>query len=231
MRKIHSLRIGIAIIALLSMCAACQDQTEVYEEFIVEGGIIYPGKVQNVQIYAGKERVEVVASKPYDPTVTSIRIYWNFFTDSIVYPITADIKAIDVIIEDLAENTYSFVLQSYDAEGNVSIPVELFGTVYGANYEKRVQNRPILSAVLDSVIDQNLEITFADADISNGAFESVVSYQNIFSEIVSVNVPVSESTISIKDFKSDPMYYTKYLPEEACIDTFFSSVDVINMTK
>ena len=229
MKTIPAHQLFTFVVIALTVFWSCQDQKEVYEEFVVEGGIVYPGKARNAKVFSGRERVKVVASKPNDPTVTSLRVFWNFFTDSIVYDASEQLDTIELIIADLPESTYSFVIQTYDDDGNVSVPVELFGNTYGESYQNRVQNRPIISAAIDIDIDQFLSITFAEADISNGAYESVVSYTNIFNETVTVVVPVSEDNLQINDFRADPKYYTRYLPEKECIDTFVSLIEVIDL--
>jgi hypothetical protein len=59
----------------------------------------------------------------------------------------ANQDTIRVFIHDLSENMHTFYVKTFDAKGNVSIPCEISGKVYGNNYISGLTNREIANAV------------------------------------------------------------------------------------
>lgn len=209
------------IIGILTLgMFACQDQTDIYEEFVKSSSDkIYPGKVLNPVSYSGKNRIKLEVLTPEDPSVKEVRVFWNFFADSISVPVTETNKLMEIFVNSILENTYSFVIKTYDNKGNISVPVEVFGNSYGVNYEKRISNRDLISAVPGAVAS-SLTLKFSDADISNGAIETQFRYTNI-SDIEVINVlPASKNQLVIDDYKSGGEFSTVFLPEATSIDTF-----------
>jgi hypothetical protein len=140
------------IIFLIILCTvgffSCKDMDSTYKEFLVPEGIsTYPQRPDSLKIYAGFNRVEITWFKAKDPKVVKARIYWNNYTDSINVAIPADRDIIRVSVDDLPENTYTFYVKTFDAEGNTSVPSEITGTVYGNNYMAGLTNREITDAL------------------------------------------------------------------------------------
>jgi hypothetical protein len=209
------------IIGILTLgMFACQDQTDIYEEFVKSSSNkIYPGKVLNPVSYSGKNRIKLEVLTPGDPSVKEIRVFWNFFTDFISVPVTETNKLMEIFVDNIPESTYSFVIKTYDNQGNVSVPVEVFGNSYGVNYEKLISNRVLISAV-PNVDAGTLTLKFGDADISNGAVETWVRYTDASNnEVISI-LPANESTIVLDNYLSGGEFSTHFLPEATSVDTF-----------
>ncbi|MDO3693261.1 DUF4998 domain-containing protein [Wenyingzhuangia sp. chi5] len=221
--KIKNIVLGMLALSVFS----CQDQTEIYEGFVNEfSDKNYPGKVLYPVSYAGKNRVKIGVLTPKDPSSKEMRVFWNFYTDSISVPITATNALKELIIDNLDEKAYSFILKTYDDEGNISVPVEVFGTAYGANYQKLISNRELKSSSVDGITGA-LTLTFGDADISNGAVETRIRYTDTSDGESTAVLPAADKTITISDYKSGAEYATYFLPEETCIDTFNTEWDGI----
>ncbi|MEN3323226.1 DUF4998 domain-containing protein [Mariniflexile soesokkakense] len=209
------------IIGILALgMFACQDQTDIYEGFVKSSSNkVYPGKVLNPVSYSGKNRIKIEVLTPGDPSVKEARVFWNFFTDSISVPVTETNKLMEVLMDNMPENTYSLVIKTYDVNGNISVPVEVFGTSYGTNYEKLISNRELISAV-PNLVTGTLTLEFGTADISNGAVETQIKYMNSSDAEVIATLLASEKTITITDYKSGGEFSTIFLPNATCIDTF-----------
>ncbi|MCL3780690.1 hypothetical protein EMN47_09865 [Prolixibacteraceae bacterium JC049] len=219
--------ISYILIGILSFgLFACQDQTEVYEEFVIPGGKSYPGQVIAPMVFSGKNRVLIVAKAPVDPLVTEMRVYRNYYKDSIVVSLEEKKELIELEINGLEEENHTFAIKTIDANGNKSVPRFLFGSVYGDNYKKRISNRTFVKAVVND--EGALKVDFGDADISNGAIESWVNYVNNEDQEVVTKVSVQEESVTITDFKSSAKYLTRFLPAANCIDTF--STDFANIS-
>ncbi|TKG94229.1 hypothetical protein EYV94_13175 [Puteibacter caeruleilacunae] len=212
--KIAYILIGLLACGLFS----CQEQTEVYEEFVVPGGKTYPGQVINPVVYSGKNRAKIIADKPVDPLVTEVRVFWNFYADSVSVPVNDNDTQVEIVMEGLPENSYSFIIRTYDDKGNISVPMEVFGDVYGADYEKTLVNRTLNSATLNEAGE--LTLLFGEANVSNGAVGSVVSYINTEGNETLEELAIEESELVITDYASDAKYLTQYVPDSLCIDVF-----------
>ncbi|MGY5354478.1 DUF4998 domain-containing protein [Wenyingzhuangia sp. IMCC45467] len=211
---------NIFMVVLILSMFSCQDQTEVYEDFVKEfSNKNYPGKVLEPVSYAGKNRVKITVLTPGDPSVKEARVFWNFYTDSISVAVTETNKMMDIFINSLPENSYSFVVKTYDNKGNISVPMEVFGTSYGDNYQKLISNRTLEENTIDTSSGA-LTLKFGDADISNGAVETRIRYINTSDTEEVVVLLANEKTIVIDNYKSGGEFSTIYLPEETCIDTF-----------
>src|SRR5690606_8281285 len=90
---------------------------------------------------SGDKRIKLSWLRGTDPRVQTARIFWNNYTDSVELTVPANVDTVSYVIESISENTYSFMIHTYDDEGNKSIPIEILGTVYGDNYRNLLSNR------------------------------------------------------------------------------------------
>ena len=129
----------------------CKKMDSTYKQFIVPGGITYAGKANSALAYAGRHRVKISWLRGADPNIAKARIFWNNYKDSIEVNITPTKDTNSVIIANLPEKTYSFVIKTYDAKENSSIPVEIIGGSYGDRYQAQLLNRFVISSVIDNM--------------------------------------------------------------------------------
>lgn len=195
---------------------------EMYKQYVVPNGIKYPGKATSPIVYAGNERAQISWLRGTDPKVTKSKIYWNNFTDSVELSITEDTDTIRYVIDNLEENDYTFVIKTYDALGNVSIPVEVSGRTYGHLFQSSIFNRIISKVNLSS--DNELVIEWEKGSTSKGAIFVEIIYMNVKGEDQIIYVPIEEMITTINDVKGDTecSYRTAYLPEIGAIDTFYT---------
>jgi len=157
---------------LLWVFNTCKSPDSLYEEYIVPNGTYYPGKVKNLRTNPGKERIEIEWTNGADPKVVKARISWDNGTKSIDVDVSKDVGVIRQMLAPMPENTYSFIIRTYDAEGNASVPEEVFGVVYGANYERSLVNRTI----------RNMEYNKAGVTVENVAFRKPVTQSDFLNE-------------------------------------------------
>lgn len=213
----------MAVSALIVSTIACQDQTEIYEDFVNQlSDRNYPGKVLEPTSFSGKNRVKIEVLTPGDPAVNEARVFWNFYADSISVPVTQTNAIQEIMLDNLPEDSYSFIIKTYDTYGNISIPVEVFGTSYGDNYAKLISNRTLLSSNIDPITG-TLSLSFSDADISNGAVETQITYINTSDVEVTTTLMADEKNITIEDYKSGGEFATVFLPDSSSIDTFITT--------
>jgi len=193
-----------------------------YKQFVVPGGLTYPGKATSPLVYPGLNRVKVIWLRGSDPSVINARVFWNNYTDSVnvIIPPTGD--TISVIIDNLPEKSYSFMIQTYDTKGHVSIPVEIMGESYGAKYQAQLLTRPVNSTILNT--KGKITIQWGSADIANGAYATEVNYMDTLGNNKFQRFPTNLQSSIISDLKPGTKYQyrTVFKPDSISIDDFYT---------
>jgi len=210
---------------LLATIASCT-KMDVYKDFTNGGEISYTGKLDSVKILSGRYRVLLKGLFIADPKVTKCVVYWNNMKDSVVIPVTrtAQVDTLSQFIEDIEEGVQSFVIYTYDADGNRSIAVNKTGRIYGDRYQGTLSNRGINAAVTSQAGITSIE--WGTMDRLSGVFASEVIYKNTSNEDVTVRVPIESNNTVLSDFKTSSTikYRTLFLPNDtASVDTFYTS--------
>ncbi|WNH10614.1 DUF4998 domain-containing protein [Thalassobellus suaedae] len=135
MKKLSKIIAACFSVALILGIYSCTSDTE-YLKFTQDGEVLYTGAIDSLTIFPGKNRVKVQGLIIGDPKVTEVRVYWNSNKDSISIPVnrTSNIDEVSTIIDGLEENIFNFVVKTFDAEGNSSIPISKTAEVYGDRY-------------------------------------------------------------------------------------------------
>ena len=223
MKKIN--HITVAVFLLMQVFTTCKNPESLYEEYIVPNGTYYPGKAMNAEAHSGNMRIEIAWQNGTDPKVTKARIFWNNYSDSVEVAVRAGDAIARKIIEQLNEDTYSFMIHTYDTDGNVSVPVEVMGTVYGEWYMSTLKNRLLKSAEYHSA-DESLKLVW---DAVNDETEMVIEleYTDTHNAKQRMTVKSEETTVLLNKFKlSEPLVYkTRYKPTSTAIDWFYAPTE------
>ena len=133
--------------AVTFVIAACTSQDDIYKEFVVNGGRVYPAKAVNVSYIAGYQRVTISWEKPRDPAVVGSKLFWNNRADSaeVVYSLSG--KA-DYTVTGLEDRSYTFYIVNYDKNGNKSLDYEITANPYGSSWLASHSERSV-SATFD----------------------------------------------------------------------------------
>jgi len=213
----------LILFLIIGSITACKKMDGTYKQYIVQGGKTYTGKAIDPVARPGRNRVEISWLRGSDPNVTKAVISWNNYADSVEVNVSSGNDTISTIIDNLPERSYSFMIKTYDAEGNSSVPAEIQCTVFGEEYQAALLSRPVISNV---VIDSNqaLSIQWGNADISSGAFATEVKYTDTLGETQMRRFDVTESNSVISDYNPGTAYQyrTLYLPDSIAIDTFYT---------
>jgi hypothetical protein len=189
------------------------------------GPIIYPGKLDSVQVFSGRNRVLLTGLFTSDPKIVKYRVYWNSKQDSIEKAVTrtSGVDTVKLLISGLPEGVMSFEIRTYDNAGHISIPVNLAGNVYGSLYQSSLANRGIAKAELQN--DGSALINWADVNADDGLISMRIKYTDVTSkqhDTLITSVPTDLST-SLPKFKagSSISYSTAFIPNKTAIDTFY----------
>lgn len=217
------------ILALLALLAACTKMDEYRDKYMANGSIVYPGKMDSVKAYSGKNRAEIRGLFTSDPKITKYKVFWNSRQDSIEVAVvrTNGVDTASVIIPSLPEGLMSFEVRTYDAHGNTSIPVTAAANIYGELYQSALTNRAIANAEMQD--DGTALITWADVSSDAGTVSMRVKYTDnadVLHDTLLVSV-LTDMKSSLPSFKKGSVisYQTAYLPNATAIDTFYTAYE------
>ncbi|WP_299060045.1 DUF4998 domain-containing protein [uncultured Polaribacter sp.] len=224
----HIFLFSILLIGINACDALDEDAYKVYTD---GGEIQYRGKFDSVQIFPGRNRVQLSAIVNSDPRVTSYRVYWGNRSDSAVFPIQKSQIAtkISQIIENLDENTYNFEVLTFDDQGNSSIPVFSIGKVFGSNYEAILLNRSLVKQAYQPA-DNSAVVQFAPIDTTSGIIDSELEYtdnQNVTKTFKISADSLDDLILENFDLGNTFKYRSSYVPDPTSIDTFYTAYNVI----
>lgn len=219
------------IVALLVLIiSACTKMDDYKRKYTTGGSIAYPGRMDSVKVFSGKNRVKVTGLFTSDPKIVKYRVFWNSRQDSIEVPVTrtAGVDTAKLIIPNLPEGLMSFQIRTYDAQGHISIPIDTAAYVYGDLYQSAITNRAIADASMQN--DGSALINWGDVSADAGIVNMEIKYSDKFNKahdtlITSVLTGPTQGklfTTSLPNFKAGNSisYSTTYLPNATSIDKF-----------
>lgn len=205
---------------------SCKDQDETFKEYVKPGGITYVQVPQQIKARPGKNKIVLSWLRGTDPNAEKAKIWWNNKADSLTYSIPANLSANDVIqvvIDNLEEREYTFIVKTYDGKGNTSIPKEVSARSYGSIYEAGVLQRLIILSEVDPA-SGNLRIDWGNPDLTNGAYKQELIYTNVRNQEKLLYVRLDTNVTNIQDYKTGTSfkYRTLFLPDTTAIDTVYT---------
>ena len=203
-------------IAILASLVACTTQDDVYKEYVIEGGHIYPAKAVNVQYVAGYQRVTLNWEKPKDPSVINSKLFWNSRQDSVEVAYDANGKA-GYTVTGLEDRSYTFYIVNYDKHGNKSLDYEITANPYGANWLISHSERSVSGRYFDEGDSTVLIFTKATYEMVS----TRVAYMNKSGKVVEYPEPLlpGQDTIVLKDaMKGKKIYFKSTFKPEGGTD-------------
>jgi hypothetical protein len=221
MKNIHYI---CCFLLLCFVIGACSKQDQDFKAFLADKEIVYPGRVAQIVSKPGNLRTALWFSPSPDPSITKYVVYWNNKADSVVVPSTSHLTSdtIKVIIPNLKEYAYSFVVNSFDAAGNKSVPIEINNVrIFGPLYQSGLLNRPYNATdpyVLHA--DGSITLNFNNPDTIN--ISTNIKYTNNTGSIVEKELRPDSSSITLLNYKNgtEIQYRSSYIPGRGSLDIF-----------
>lgn len=196
-----------------------------YKNFLGDHEIVYPGAASAAIIQPGNMRIGLKWKASSDPSIVKYVIFYNNNKDSTTVNVTAGTDTVRAVISNLAEYTYSFIVYSYDAKGNKSIPYEIDNArAYGPIYQATLLNRPYnVSSPYTFTDDGSLQLNFLTPDTINVGTN--INYTNKNGQAAQKVIAGTASSIIITDYKTGtPITYNSfYIPERNALDVFYAN--------
>ncbi|MFD1616280.1 DUF4998 domain-containing protein [Gelatiniphilus marinus] len=205
---------------------SCNDTYEFHEKYIQDGEIIYATKVDSLTTLAGDGRIKISGYLTKGFTIEEITVFWDKGENSQTFPYTKsqnDTDLIDLIVTGLEEKSYEFDVYSKDADGNESVKVTVFGTVYGETYRSNLEARGLNAFAYNS--DGSATVSLKPSSDLTRSTE--IKFTNLSGEEVVVSVPQDESegVLEQVDRTAPIMYRTFYVPTAADEDGNETTID------
>jgi len=214
--------------ALWLVIAACEKDATSYRDYLAGAEKVYPGLPSGITTATGNYRIQLTWKPSPDPSISHYRVFWNNGKDSVQVspgkPVNDSL--VSVVIQGLTEYTYTFVIYSYDAKGNRSIPIEVSNVkVYGDNYKQGLTNRYLNTAAPYVLLDQGIVLNFLDADTINVGTSIRYTTKNNMDSTVSITA--DQSSIMLFNYLPGTKVYfqSAYIPTYNSIDTFYTSYE------
>jgi len=220
--------IAVSFVAILLFGCSKSDD---YKKYQADGDILYSGKLDSVKINPGNNRVQLTGILKADPKINKIKIFWNDKKDSIEYPVNMNTDprkfAKTFAVE---EGIRSFLVYTYDADGNRSVGVNAVGRIYGPRYAGSLNNRVISSA---AQANGATTVDWLPIDLSAGPFATEIRYTSS-TGVKTLRVPVADERTVLRDVAASAStlsYRTLFLPTKASIDTFYTEFAQVGIFK
>jgi len=214
----------IVILTVIACFMACSKMEDSYNEFTKGGEIIYTGRVDSLKVSPGKNRIRLSWQLISDPAITKCKVFWNDRADSMLIPVqrSTGVDTITVMLNNMAEKTYTFDIYTYDNAGHSSVSVDTLGIVYGDNYAASLFNRP-LKTIAFSADTARLDWSGASAQCVGVQLR----YNDVLGVLRTAWITSADKQTKLPAFKkgNNFEYRTLYLPAKAAIDTFYTAFE------
>lgn len=212
------MRLFVAALLITLSFISCSKWDD-FKKYTADGEIVYPGKLDSVKAFSGKNRVRITGKLNADPKITAVKIFWNNNTDSVVYEIKRNVtgSVFDQTFP-MPESITTFAVYSYDADGHKSVPVYVVGKSFGDNYRKKISNR-IISNI--RYLSNNTTITWEVVDPSIGALSTEVKYV-VNGVTKEVSTPAADNSVfdALPNANTLIRFRGVFRPDSTSIDTF-----------
>lgn len=204
----------------------CDGMDETYKDFLANSDKLYPGKVDSVQTFTGKERIKFKFLLSSDPKVTHLRIFWNGKLDSVDVQVEpGEIGQYkEVLIPSVPEGDQTFYIITYDHNNTASVPTEVFSKIYGNNFLNKLSNRYLVSS--SHYEGNNIDIQWDIPNISYADVKVKVYYETTGGKQQSVIVPMDAMSTVLTDYQKGKSFsYQTYIrPDSTCMDEFETKI-------
>jgi len=161
------------VFAFLFFTIACSDMESIHEEYL-QGEKIYAGKLDSLEIYTGFHRVKIVGLTDYIGNSEECIVEWE--GNMVSFPIENIVdNYFEIIVEDLPERSYEFLIHTKDTDENLSIFQTIKGNAVGETFKESQFARRLSDFVFT---DGSLAIEWADKAEAEFIIFTEVKYAN-----------------------------------------------------
>lgn len=121
-------------LALLAAFSSCTKMNDTQEKYLKWGEKIYAARIDSAFALSGYQR-QVIDIYYSSPRIDHGMIVYNLEKDTVEFDMPEDgSRHFPVPINNLEEAEYNYTIYTFDKDGNMSLPTEITGKVYGRFY-------------------------------------------------------------------------------------------------
>ncbi|MGA6118754.1 DUF4998 domain-containing protein [Sphingobacterium anhuiense] len=232
----------IGFCTLLVAVSNCKPADYYYGDYLKNGEIYYPGRIDSLTLIPGNKRAILRFQMTTDPKVKLLKVFLRNSLSSKQTIMPFDVasnsygKIREINLDQLEEATYSIDVRSYSGNDS-SQSVNTNQYIYGERYNLTLINRTFSS--FDKANSALHKATFnAESNLPReGTFFPMqyteVVYQKVNGEMMTVRITPYETKVNLQDIASPSTikYRTVYKPIAQSIDFFYTSYKEIQYTK
>ncbi|MDR1860591.1 MAG: hypothetical protein LBR06_06705 [Bacteroidales bacterium] len=222
-----------AAVLAVALLTACDDVNSIHQKYLDRGEGIYLGVVDSLVAWPGFERVLFTWYIAPDPRIRQVQIFWNQRQNTRTLDVNRSsingFYAMELSLDELPENDYTFEFITKDDLGNVSKAVECIASVYGQLYKGNLQNRRVI------------ELSKQESGQMKIVWEQVASETLLYSVVKYTDSGGTEHTLKISndavetyldglDTGDEAQYYSVYQPTEG-LDSVLANSRVLTMPR
>ncbi|WP_454880760.1 DUF4998 domain-containing protein [Sphingobacterium detergens] len=210
----------LAFLIGIAAFSSCRKGDE-YKKFFGDGELIYASRVDKVIVHPGNRRVLLSTILSDDPLVSKIKVSWNEGRDSLVQTIIRGPKkdTLNLMINNLDEGVYNFVIHTYDDKNRSSVALNLSGTVYGESYSSSLGNRR-LKALKYGADENILNFSWASPNLDDIGVELLYKHKDGAMRTKMFLSNKVDTTLTDFDANTNFRYRTLFKPDSNAVDTF-----------
>ncbi len=227
------------VTALIIFANACKPADYYYGEYLENGEVYYPGRVDSLSIIPGNERAQLRFRATTDPKVNQVKVYLRSSLspkpDVLSFPINVGehgkFKMID--LNNLSEATYTANVYSFSSEKDSSRVVSASQFIYGKSYINTLVNRSFSKFDLTAPSKPYLVFARENNLPKEGSFYHMqfteVTYLSNKGDSTKVQVTPYHDYVELVDIAkpSTLKYRTFYKPVQTSIDYFTTAFEDI----
>ena len=215
----------ICIFSALLLFASCKKEETLNQGAKEKGPFVQ--RADGARLYAGQNRA-IVGWKNTDPNISTVKLYWNNYADSLIYPVTLTGDSIKILINNLSEGDYRFEVFTYDKNNVNSGKTIVTGYVFGEGYSAAMTNRQLENITYSNPKALKLEWK---AIKEMGAVGTEIFYKDANGIEQKIFVNASDSIFTISEvtgaIRSAIRYRTAYAPSQFVIDTLYTGFETV----
>ncbi len=200
-----------------SMIVSCDSYTDIHQEYLEGGEIVYLQKIDSIATYAGDERIKFKLWYNNGDRLNRTIVYYGNGSDSIVIDLTGKLKAgIDSLelIQELPEGNYNFEIINLNTFDQKSLRVPHFASSYGDLFRNSIKNR-----LLRDITVGEGQFTIQWFSASDNFANMEIEYNSTTGKKVVVVENVDSYTIEELPTDNKFRYRTFFYPEDGAIDS------------
>lgn len=211
---------------------SCSKMDDTYHDFIKDGEVIYPAKVEAVKTHTGNNRIELSMLLTSDPKITKVKVFWNNGKDSAEKAVqrTTGVDTVRFSINNIEEGTYTFDIFTYDKNGHRSVKTDIIGNVFGERFIGSLYNRTLKSVSYLTTNGSARLVWVGAADQMIGQEIKYTDSQGVARSFIEPRYNSdgsSRDTTVLSTFKKGGSFEfrTLFKPEFSSLDTFYSAYE------